>query len=94
MSTTPTWHPRAVTTMDPAVLLAEPQILLLHHYMGKHKVLREHPRNRASAPNPVLKELISTDNISEASLHCQALPLHPCLSVHLLEAINPANLRK
>lgn len=80
-----------ITTKDPAVLPAEPHTQQLHHYVGK--VLREHPSNGAAAPNPVLKELISTDSISEASLHCQALPLHPCLSVHLFYTINPANLR-
>lgn len=83
MTTTPKWHPRAVTTMDPAVLPAKPHIQQLHHDLGKQEVLREHPNNGAAAPNPVLKELISTDSISEASLHCQALPLHLCLSVHL-----------
>lgn len=70
MSTVPTWHPRAVTTTDLAVLSAEPHIQQLHHYMCKQEVLREHPSNGASAPDPVLKEFIATDNVSEASLHC------------------------
>lgn len=59
------WHP------TPWVLLFSQQ---LHHCVGKQEVLKEHPRNGASAPNPNLKG-IHCHKVSEALPSSAITPL-------------------